>query len=345
VREEARAGRQEPHAARRALEERRAELSLEPAYLTRERRLRDVQALRRAADVPFFRHGDEILDLGEAHVASALLPDPPASNTESVLERQRGPTQPRGMRIERHRAGAVARLQAAGAAAAATLRLVGARLREGMSTADIDGMVREHTAQQGARPSQLGYHGFPATVCTSVNDVVCHGVPGPTTVLAAGDIIAVDVTSELDGYHGDTCTTFFVGQPSAEARHVVETARRCRQAGIDEVRDGARLGDIGAAVEALAQAEGCHVVREVGGHGIGRRMHMPPHVPHFGRRGSGRRLRSGMAITIEPIVTLGGPGLIEDADGWTLRSADGALAAQFEHTVLVTRRGCDVLTL
>ncbi|MCA9607074.1 MAG: type I methionyl aminopeptidase [Myxococcales bacterium] len=232
----------------------------------------------------------------------------------------------------------------AGAAAAATLRRVADALRPGMSTADVDGLVREDTAQRGARPSQLGYHGFPAAVCTSVNDVACHGIPSPRVILRAGDLVSVDVTSELAGWHGDTCATFAIGDPSPEAAHLIDVARRCRDAGIAEVRHGARLGDVGAAVEALAKAEGCSVIRDVGGHGIGRRMHLPPHVHHFGERGTGARLRAGMAITIEPILALGRPGLRQDDDGWTLRTADGSLAAQFEHTVLVTRDGCEVLT-
>lgn len=236
-------------------------------------------------------------------------------------------------------------MRAAGRVAAATLARVGAALRPGMSTAEIDRLVRRDTAARGARPSQLGYRGFPAAVCTSRNDVVCHGIPRPDEVLAPGDLISVDVTSALDGWHGDNCATWIVGgRGSPEARHVREVARRCRDAGIAAVRHGARLGDVGALIEALAEREGCGVVREVGGHGIGRRMHQPPHVHHFGRPGTGRRLRAGMAITIEPIVTLGRPGLTEDPDGWTLRTDDGSPAAQFEHTVLVTRDGAEILT-
>lgn len=235
-------------------------------------------------------------------------------------------------------------MRRAGQVAARTLSWVGARLRPGMTTADIDRLVRQDTRRRGATPSQLGYHGFPAAVCTSVDDVVCHGIPSEAVALRPGAIVGVDVTSQLDGFHGDNCATFVIGEATAEARHVVEVARRCRDAGIAEVRDGARLGDIGAAIEALAMAEGCSIVREVGGHGIGRAMHQPPHVSHFGRRGTGRRLREGMAITIEPMVNLGGAAIVHDPDGWTIRTADGSLSAQFEHTVLVTKRGCEILT-
>jgi methionyl aminopeptidase len=235
-------------------------------------------------------------------------------------------------------------MRKAGAAAAATLALVGARLRAGGSTADIDGWVREHTASLGGTPSQLGYKGFPAAVCTSRNNVVCHGIPRRSELLEPGDIINVDVTTCLDGFHGDTSATFAIGEASSEARHVVDVARRCRDAGIGEVRDGARLGDIGAAIEELAQREGCSVVREFGGHGIGRKMHMDPHVSHVGPRGSGFRVRAGMVFTIEPMINLGAAAVRVLDDDWTVVTADGSLSAQFEHTVLVTPDGFEILT-
>ena len=249
------------------------------------------------------------------------------------------------MAIEILGAAEIAAMRRAGRAAAATLAMVGSRISPGVSTADIDAWVRADTSRRGGRPSQLGFHGFPAAVCTSRNAVVCHGIPSQRERLAAGDIINVDVTTELGGFHGDTSATLFVGAPSAEARHVVETARRCRDAGIAEVRDGARLGDIGAAIEELAAREGCSVVRELGGHGIGRLMHSPPTIIHVGPRGLGLRLREGMAITIEPMINLGSPDVRQLDDGWTIVTADGSLSAQFEHTVLVTRKGCEILTL
>jgi len=236
-------------------------------------------------------------------------------------------------------------MRRAGRAAAATLAAVTARIAPGVSTADIDAWVRADTKRRGGRPSQLGFEGFPAAVCTSRNDVVCHGIPSAHERLTSGDIINVDVTTELDGFHGDTSATIFVGAPGPEARHVVETARRCRETGIAVVRAGARLGDIGAAIEELATREGCSVVREFGGHGIGRDMHQPPHVSHVGQRGAGLRLSEGMAITIEPMINLGGPEIRQLDDGWTIVTADGSLSAQFEHTVLVTRDGCEILTL
>src|SRR5262245_59185293 len=168
----------------------------------------------------------------------------------------------------------VQRLRQAGRAAAATLAEVGARLAPGVSTAQIDAWVRADTQERGGTPSQLGYKGFPAAVCTSRNHVVCHGIPSEHERLEPGDIVNVDVTTCLAGYHGDTSATFFVGTPTPEARHVVEVASRCRDAGVAAVRDGARIGDIGAAILELATREGCSVVRELCGHGIGRAMHM-----------------------------------------------------------------------
>ncbi len=238
----------------------------------------------------------------------------------------------------------VERMRVAGQVAAATLAHVGQRLVPGISTADIDDWVRAHTEAQGAGMSQLGYRGFPAAVCTSVNDVACHGIPSRNVVLGSGDIVGVDVTSNVDGYHGDTCATFVVGDGGPRARNLVRVAQRCRDAGTAAVRPGARLGDVGAAVEAEARKAGCAVVTVVGGHGIGREMHMEPHVLHVGPARRGLRLRPGMAFTIEPIINLGGPNLTEDDDGWTLRTADGSLSAQFEHTVLVTEYGAEVLT-
>jgi len=235
-------------------------------------------------------------------------------------------------------------LRRAGRAAAATLAHVASRLRAGITTADIDRWVRAHTQTLGGTPSQLGYNGFPASVCTSKNHVVCHGIPSPRESLSPGDIINVDVTTCLAGFHGDTSATFFVGEPSREARHVVSVARRCRDAGIAVVREGARLGDIGAAIEELARTEGCSVVRDFGGHGIGRAMHLPPHIAHHGERGTGLRLRAGMTFTIEPMVNLGGSAVRILDDGWTVVTVDGSLSAQFEHTVVVTRRGCEIMT-
>jgi methionyl aminopeptidase len=237
-----------------------------------------------------------------------------------------------------------ARLHRAGRAAAGTLAFVASRLRPGITTADIDRWVREDTARRGGTPSQLGYHGFPAAVCTSLDSVVCHGIPSPRAVLREGQILNVDVTTFLDGFHGDTSATFAIGSVCADAARLIEIARRCRDAGIAVVRHGARIGDIGAAIEELARSEGVSVVRHIGGHGIGRLMHTAPHVEHVGRRGTGPRLVEGMALTIEPMINAGGPEHVELDDGWTIVTADGSLSAQFEHTLIVTREGCEITT-
>ena len=228
--------------------------------------------------------------------------------------------------------------------AAETLLVVGDQIRPGMTTADIDRIVHEHTLSQGARPAPLHYKGFPRSVCTSINDVVCHGIPD-ATVLRNGDIVNVDVTHVYEGFHGDTSATFYIGTPSPQARHVTEVARKSLDVGIAEVREGARLGDIGAAIQEYVEGEGCSVVRDFVGHGIGRKFHDAPQVKHYGKRGTGDRLRAGMTFTIEPMVNVGGWEVeVDQGDKWTVRTTDGSLSAQFEHTVLVTRTGVEVLT-
>jgi methionyl aminopeptidase len=228
--------------------------------------------------------------------------------------------------------------------AAETLLLVGEKLRAGMSTDEIDKIVHEDTIRRGAYPSPLNYKGFPKSVCTSINDVVCHGIPGGE-ILKNGDIVNVDVTTFYKGFHGDTSATFFIGTPTAEAKHCVETCRKALDLGIAEVREGARLGDIGAAIQEYVEAEGCSVVRDFVGHGIGRRFHEPPQVKHYGKRGTGDRIRAGMVFTIEPMVNAGRFEVeIDPKDKWTVRTVDGSLSAQFEHTIVVTKSGCEVLT-
>lgn len=228
--------------------------------------------------------------------------------------------------------------------AAETLLLVGDAIRVGMTTEDINTLVHEDTLKRGGRPAPLNYRGFPKSVCTSINDVVCHGIPGPQ-VLRDGDIINVDITTIYGGYYGDTSATFYLGAPSAAARRVTEIARKALELGVAEVRDGARLGDIGAAIQEYVEGEGCSVVRDFVGHGIGRRFHEDPQVRHYGRRGSGERMKAGMTFTIEPMVNIGRFEVTVDPhDRWTVTTVDGSLSAQFEHTVLVTKGGCEVLT-
>lgn len=233
--------------------------------------------------------------------------------------------------------------------AAETLVLVDQLVRPGITTDEINAFVHADTVRRGAVPAPLNYRGggdlppFPRSCCTSVNDVVCHGIPS-AEVLAEGDIVNIDVTHLFDGFHGDTSATYYVGEPKQEAKHVTEVARRSLELAIAEVRPGARLGDIGAAIQTFAEAQGCSVVRDFVGHGIGRKFHEEPKVEHYGRRGTGIRLKPGMIFTIEPMINLGGWEIEVLEDEWTAITADGSLSAQFEHTVLVTETGVEVLT-
>ena len=224
-----------------------------------------------------------------------------------------------------------------------TLGRVAKILRPGVTTEQINTFVHDDTIRRGAIPSTLNYRGFPKSVCTSINEVVCHGIPGPQK-LRAGDIINIDITSFYKGFHGDTSATFYVGEPSPRAIHVTEVARRVLDIGIAQVREGARIGDIGAAIQEFAESKGCSVVRQYVGHGIGRRFHEPPQVCHVGKRGKGDRLRAGMVFTIEPMINLGGFEVEILDDEWTAVTRDGSLSAQFEHTIVVTKSGCEVLT-
>lgn len=231
--------------------------------------------------------------------------------------------------------------------AAQTLVEIGKRIRAGITTQDIDDFVHRYIVEHDAYPSPLNYRGFPKSVCTSRNEVICHGIPTGKERLVDGDIINVDVTTYLPkehGYHGDTSATFYVGEPSPDARKVTEVARRCLELGIAEVAHGKRLGDIGAAIQEYAEGQGCSVVREYVGHGVGRKFHMPPQVEHHGVRGKGKRITRGMIFTIEPMINLGAPDAELMSDKWTVVTADRSLSAQFEHTVLVTRDGVEVLT-
>ena len=238
----------------------------------------------------------------------------------------------------------IEQIRVASLMAAETLLLVGEKLRVGMTTDDINTIVHEDTIRRGAYPAPLNYKGYPKSVCTSVNDVVCHGIPG-AQVLKDGDIINVDVTTFYKGFYGDTSATFYVGTPSADARKVTEAARKALDLGIAEVKEGARLGDIGAAIQEYVEANGMSVVRDFVGHGIGRKFHEPPQVKHYGKRGTGERLKVGMVFTIEPMVNIGEWEIdVDPADKWTVTTADGSLSAQFEHTIAVTKNGCEVLT-
>jgi methionyl aminopeptidase len=299
--------------------------------------------------VPFFGDDDERFELGDGHVAivaqSAWLRD-----AKMVLD---GPCdQPQVRLYMKHAASgppihngpSAEKMRAAGRVAAATLQAVEAAILPGVSAADIDALVRAETLARGATPNQLGFQGFPAAVCVSPNAVVCHGIPHAYVILQDGDIVNVDVTSCYQGYHGDTSRTFVLGRPPSEATLVTTVAREALSLAIGIVKPGIRVGDIGALIESYCHTRGCSVVREYGGHGIGKKMHMPPHIPHHGYPGTGPRLVPGMTFTIEPMVTVGSPSLRVLEDGWTVVTADGSPSAQFEHTVRVTTEGCEILT-
>ncbi|HEX9640471.1 MAG TPA: type I methionyl aminopeptidase [Candidatus Krumholzibacteria bacterium] len=229
--------------------------------------------------------------------------------------------------------------------AAATLEYIGRKIRVGMSTAELDRIAHEYILEQGAYPSPLNYRGFPKSICTSPNEVVCHGIPAEEVILRDGDILNIDVTTLLNEFHGDTNRTFLVGDVSAKARKLVEYTHECMMIGIAQVRPGAHIGDIGAAIQQKARAAGYSVVRDFCGHGIGRMFHTEPQVPHYGRRDTGDEMLPGMTFTIEPMINMGRAGTRVLDDGWTAVTVDGKLSAQFEHTILVTEDGYEILTL
>ena len=229
--------------------------------------------------------------------------------------------------------------------AAECLDFVAPHVVPGVTTEELDRLCHEWTLDHGAVPAPLNYKGFPKSICTSVNEVICHGIPGPQ-VLKEGDIINVDVTTILDGYYGDTSEMFYVGEVDADAEKLVDVTRESMWRGILEVAPGKRLGDIGAAIYEFAHDEhGYGVVEAFCGHGIGREFHMDPKVSHRGRRRTGLRLREGMTFTIEPMINVGTPHCDILADGWTAVTRDRKLSAQTEHTILVTTDGFEVLTM
>ncbi len=238
----------------------------------------------------------------------------------------------------------IPQMRAAGRFAAELLDAIEPVISAGMTTAEIDEMVAELTRQRGATSAPLGYHGFPKHCCTSVNDVVCHGIPSTAVELRDGDIVNVDVTPIVDGYHGDASRTFFVGEVSEIAARLVRDTYQSLWRGIAAVRPGARVGDIGHAIQSFVEPRGYSVVQQFSGHGIGRIFHTAPAVMHFGRAGDGEELLPGMAFTIEPMINLGDWRCRILDDGWTAVTVDRALSAQFEHTVMVSASGVEVFT-
>lgn len=224
-----------------------------------------------------------------------------------------------------------------------TLNLVEAEIRPGITTDDINTLVHEFTIQNNAIPATLSYKSYPKSVCVSVNEVICHGIPRKR-VLKEGDIVNVDVTPILNGYYADASKTFFVGTPGSEAKKIVRVARESLRRGRSMVRPENTIGDIGWAIQKYAEGEGCSVVREFVGHGVGLEFHEPPQVPHFGKKGEGIDLVPGMVFTIEPMINLGQRYLTVLEDKWTAVTKDGSLSAQFEQTILVTANGFENLT-
>ncbi len=224
-----------------------------------------------------------------------------------------------------------------------TLELVRGHIRAGISTESINSLVHDFTLKHNAVPAPLNYNGFPKSVCVSINDEICHGIPGPR-IIEEGDIVNVDVTSIVNGYYADANQTFLVGQTTEEARKIVNVALECLRRGLKQIGPGKTLGDIGWAIQDYAEGRGCSVVREMVGHGVGFDFHEPPQVPHFGKKGEGLELIPGMVFTVEPMINLGGRELKILEDKWTAVTKDHSLSAQFEQTVVVTRDGYESLT-
>ena len=251
----------------------------------------------------------------------------------------------------RKSAAEIEKMRVAGQLAASVLEMIGEFVVSGVSTAELDQRCHDFIVNDLAcRPAPLNYRAsahqppFPKSICTSVNHVVCHGIPSESKVLRRGDIVNIDVTVVKDGWHGDTSKMFFVGEPSVLAKRLVRVCQECLYIGIEQVRPGAALGDIGAAIQHHAERNRFSVVREYGGHGIGRVFHEEPQVLHYGRRGAGARLEPGMTFTIEPMINAGAHPVKTLKDRWTVVTKDHRLSAQWEHTLVVTDTGAEVLT-
>jgi methionyl aminopeptidase len=243
----------------------------------------------------------------------------------------------------------IEKMRVAGRLASEVLDFIAPYVKPGVTTGKLNDLCHAYmVSEQGTTPAPLnyappGYKPFPKSICTSVNHQVCHGIPGDR-VLRAGDVVNIDVTVIKDGFHGDSSRMYYVGEPSIQARRLCDVTYECMWIGISNVRPGARLGDIGAAIQAHAEQHGFSVVREFCGHGIGRKFHEDPQILHYGKPGTGMQLEQGMTFTVEPMINAGKPAIRELADGWTIVTKDHSLSAQWEHTVLVTETGYDVLT-
>jgi methionyl aminopeptidase len=235
-------------------------------------------------------------------------------------------------------------MREAGRVSALALRLAGEAVAIGVTTADLDRIAEDAIRAEGGIPAFKGYHGFPATLCTSVNEQVVHGIPG-TRKLRDGDILSIDVGAIVDGYYGDNARTFAVGDVASRTLRLMDVTQQSLEAGIAKCRVGMRLYDVSAAVQRVAEAAGFSVVREYVGHGIGRQMHEEPQVPNYGPAGKGPTLQPGMVLAIEPMINEGAAAVRQLDDGWTVVTADGKPSAHFEHTIAITEEGPDILTL
>ncbi len=251
--------------------------------------------------------------------------------------------QARDTKIKLHGADAFAGMQKAGQRVAQALDLLTDKVAPGVTTDALDALVFEFAMEHGAIPAPLNYRGFPKSICTSINHVVCHGIPGDR-VLKEGDILNIDVTLIVDGWHGDSSRMYGVGKISRAAARLLEVTHNALMRGVAAVRPGATTGDIGAAIQVYAEGERCSVVRDFCGHGLGRVFHDRPNILHYGEPGEGLQLKPGMLFTIEPMINLGKPHVKILSDGWTAVTRDRSLSAQFEHTVGVTDTGCQVFT-
>jgi methionyl aminopeptidase len=245
--------------------------------------------------------------------------------------------------IIRKAAAEIERMARAGEVVAETLALIGEHARPGVTTRDLDELADEHIRSRGGTPTFKGYRGYPASICTSPNEMVVHGIPG-LYALSDGDILSVDVGVTLDGFVADSAYTFPVGEISAEAERLLEGCQAALAAGIEECRVGNRLSDISHAIQRVTEEQGFSVVRSLVGHGVGRSMHEEPQIPNYGEPGRGPLLGEGMTFAIEPMITSGGPDVVLHDDEWSISSADGSLAAHFEHTVAIMNDGPRVLT-
>lgn len=247
--------------------------------------------------------------------------------------------------IELHTADEFAPMRKAGLLAAQTLDMITEHVQPGVTTENLDKLCHNFITKNGAIPAPLGYKGFPKSICTSINHVICHGIPGEKK-LVDGDIVNIDVTVIVDGWHGDTSRMYLVGDNiPVKARRLVDVTYECMMRGIEAVRPGATLGDVGHAIQVVAEKERFSVVRDFCGHGLGRVFHSPPSVMHCGQPGTGARLEPGMFFTIEPMINAGGWQMKVLADGWTAVTRDRSLSAQFEHTLAVTDDGFEIFTL